>query len=402
MIIAPKIRGFVCTTAHPEGCKNHVMEWIDCVRQRTCFWGVSKPKKVLIIGSSSGFGLASRVVSSFGIGAETIGVFLEKRSTKKRTASPGWYNAAAFEKAAHKSGLYAKSINGDAFSDAIKEQTIRLIQQDWKDGVDLVVYSIASPRRVHPKTGEMFSAVLKPIKQLYRSKTIDVMTGEISEVTIEPATEKEIQDTIAVMGGDDWTLWITSLLENGCLSKEIKTIAFTYIGPEFTHPIYRNGTIGRAKLSLEATARRLHALLQSKLGGQAVISVNKALVTQASVAIPVVPLYISLLYKVMKEKNLHEDCIEQMWRLFRECLYGKNTTFLDTERRVRIDDREMRNDVQSEVQMLWKSVNSKNVNRISDISGYRKDFYKLFGFGLSNVDYEQDVDVDVDIPSIQF
>ena len=398
MIVKPKVRGFICTTAHPQGCEKHVTEWINYVKKQSYL--SSPPKKVLIIGASSGFGLASRIAAAFGASAKTIGVFLEKPASEKRTASPGWYNTAAFEKSAHASGLYAKSINGDAFSDEIKQKTVELIQQDCLGGIDLLIYSIASSRRVHPKTGEIFNSVLKPIGQLYRNTTVDIMTGEVSEVTIEPATKKEIQNTEAVMGGDDWAFWVTVLMENNCLAKEIKTVAFTYIGPHLTHAIYRNGTIGRAKLHLEETAKKLDSLLKSKLEGQAIISVNKALVTQASAAIPVVPLYISLLYKVMKKKNLHEACIEQMWRLFNE-LYHSHNIPIDERGRIRIDDWEMRDDVQAEVKELWQSIKSENVNQISDIAGYRKDFYKLFGFGLSDIDYEKDVDVDVIIPSIK-
>ena len=399
MIVAPKVRGFICTTAHPKGCEKHVTEWIDYIKKQSYLFS-DTPKKVLIIGASTGFGLASRISAAFGVGAKTIGVFFEKPASEKRTASPGWYNTAAFWKATHALGLYANSINGDAFSDDIKQKTVKLIQRDWYGGVDLLIYSIASPRRIHPKTGEIFNSVLKPIGQPYRNKTVDVMTGRVSKVTIEPASEKEIQNTKAVMGGDDWALWVTVLMENNCLAKEIKTVAFTYIGPKLTHAIYRNGTIGRAKLHLEETAKKLDSLLKSKLEGQAIISVNKALVTQASAAIPVVPLYISLLYKVMKKKKLHEACIEQMWRLFSERLYCANNIPVDTKGRIRIDDWEMRDDVQAEVKGLWHSIKSENVDHISDIAGYRKDFYKLFGFGLSGIDYEEDVDIDVALPLI--
>lgn len=400
MIVKPKVRGFICITAHPNGCEKHVTEWIDYVKKQSYLFS-DTPKKVLIIGASTGFGLASRISAAFGVSAKTIGVFFEKPASEKRTASPGWYNTAAFEKAAHTLGLYANSINGDAFSDDTKQKTVKLIQKDWQGGVDLLIYSIASSRRIHPTTGEVFNSVLKPIDRPYRNKTVDFMTGKVSKVTIEPATEKEIQNTKAVMGGDDWALWVTVLMENNCLAKESKTVAFTYIGPKLTHAIYRNGTIGRAKVHLEETAKKLDSLLKSKLEGQAIISVNKALVTQASAAIPIVPLYISLLYKVMKKKNLHEACIEQMWRLFSERLYHRARDIpVDTKGRIRIDDLEMRDDVQAEVKGLWQFIKSENVNRISDIAGYRKDFYKLFGFGLNGIDYEQDVDIDVAIPSI--
>lgn len=301
MIIQPKIRGFICTTAHPEGCTKYVMQWIEYVKKQSCL--NEGPKKVLVIGASTGFGLGSRIVAAFGMGAKTVGVFFEKPANGKRTASAGWYNAAAFEKVARDEELYAKSINGDAFSEEIKQKTIDLIQNDWQGDVDLVIYSIASPRRIHPKSGEVFNSVLKPIGQQYRNKTVNVMTGKVSEIFIEPANEKEIKDTEAVMGGEDWILWIDALLKNNCLAKGIKAVTFTYIGPELTHAIYRNGTIGRAKLHLEKAVKELDIQLKLKLDGRALISVNKALVTHASTAIPVVPLYISLLYKIMKTKK---------------------------------------------------------------------------------------------------
>lgn len=347
MILQPKVRGFICTTAHPEGCARNVIEWISYVKQQLPI--IQGPKKVLIIGASTGFGLASRVVATFGARAKTIGVFYERSANEKRTASPGWYNTAAFEENALIAGFYAKSINGDAFSDSIKRQTIKLIQNDWEGGVDLVIYSIASSTRTHPQTGKVFNAVLKPIGQAYCNKTVDIMTGIVSLILLKPATKKEIKDTQVVMGGDDWALWIKVLLENNCLAKSAKTVAFTYIGPKLTHAIYRNGTIGKAKLHLEKIAKKLDTKLQSTLGGQALISVNKALVTQASAAIPVVPLYISLLYKIMKEKNIHEGCIEQMWRLFKERLYFNKNIPTDLKWRIRIDDLEMRKDVQEKL-----------------------------------------------------
>ena len=400
MILQPKVRGFICTTAHPEGCARHVREWINYVKQQPTI--INGPKKVLIIGASTGFGLASRIVAAFGAVAKTIGVFYERPANGKRTASPGWYNTAAFEESALTAAFYAKSINGDAFSDEIKQQTIKLIQSDWQGRVDLVIYSIASSSRTHPQTGKVFNSVLKPIGQAYYNKTIDIMTGAVSQILLEPATRKEIKDTQAVMGGDDWALWIKALLENSCLAKGIKTVAFTYIGPRLTHAIYRNGTIGKAKLHLEKIAKELDAKLKSTLGGQALISVNKALVTQASAAIPVVPLYISLLYKIMKEKNIHEDCIEQMWRLFKKRLYFNRNIPTDSEGRVRIDDLEMREDVQLEVKQLWEAIkdNNSNIETLSDIAGYRGDFYKLFGFGISNINYEEDIEIDKTIPSI--
>ncbi len=397
MIVQPKVRGFICTTAHPEGCAKHVDHWISYVKSQPPI--KNGPKKVLIIGASTGFGLASRVVAAFGTGAKTIGVFFEKPASDKRTASAGWYNTAAFERHAQAEGLYAKSINGDAFSDEIKQKTIELIKADWQGGVDLVIYSIASPRRTHPKTGAVFNSVLKPIGKTYRNKTVDVMNGTVSEISIEPANEQDIENTVAVMGGEDWEFWIEALLKSDCLAHGAKTVAFTYIGPEMTYDIYRNGTIGKAKEHLEATAKNLDKKLQKDVGGHALISVNKALVTQASAAIPVVPLYISLLYRVMKEKKIHEGCAEQMQRLFGEHLY--QSTSRDSENRVRIDDWEMRPDVQAEVARLWEMINSDNIEKISDIEGYRDDFYRLFGFGIRGIDYTKDVDVNVTIPSIK-
>lgn len=286
------------------------------------------------------------------------------------------------------------------FQRKLSKKTIDLIQNDWQGDVDLVIYSIASPRRIHPKSGEVFNSVLKPIGQQYRNKTVNVMTGKVSEIFIEPANEKEIKDTEAVMGGEDWILWIDALLKNNCLAKGIKAVTFTYIGPELTHAIYRNGTIGRAKLHLEKAVKELDIQLKLKLDGRALISVNKALVTHASTAIPVVPLYISLLYKIMKTKNIHEGCIEQMWRLFSQYLYNNHEIPTDVEGRIRIDDLEMRYDVQQEVERLWHSIGNDNIETISDIAGYRREFYQLFGFDLDNVNYKKEVDIDINIPSI--
>lgn len=396
MIIQPKIRGFICTTAHPEGCKSHVREQIDYVKSQGEFDG---PKKVLVVGASTGYGLASRIAATFGSGAATIGVYFERPASTSRTATAGWYNTAAFEQAAHEAGYYAKSINGDAFSDSIKAQTIELIKQDLGQ-VDLVVYSLASPRRTHPKTGETFSSVLKPIGNAFTNKTVNTNTGEVSNVTIEPANEDEIRHTVAVMGGEDWQMWIDALQEAGVLADGATTIAYSYIGPELTYPVYREGTIGRAKDDLERTAHKLHAQLKD-IGGRAFVSVNKALVTQSSAAIPVVPLYISLLYKVMKQKNLHEGCIEQMHRLFSEKLYSEETVLTDDKGRIRVDDWEMKPEVQEEVEQLWQMVNTENLNEISDFASYRKEFLRLFGFGEEDVDYEQDVNPQVEIPGLQ-
>lgn len=389
MIIRPKVRGFICTTAHPDGCARAIQDQIDSVKRHPPFNG---PKKVLVVGASTGYGLASRIATCFGAGAATLGVFFERPAAGNRTATAGWYNSAAFHEAARNAGHYARSINGDAFSDEIKAETIAAIREDLQE-VDLVVYSLASPRRTHPRTGENFSSVLKPIGHSYTSKTVHVQTGEVSDIAIDPASAEEIAHTIAVMGGEDWQMWIEALDEARVLANGVRTVAYTYIGPEVTHPVYRDGTIGQAKNHLEKTAEALDKRLQAK-SGRAHISVNKAMVTQSSAAIPVVPLYISLLYKVMKEKGCHESCIEQMHRLFADRLYADADAATDSEGRIRIDDREMREDVQREVAALWEQVNTDNLEALSDIESYRTEFLGLFGFGFAGIDYAAEVDPD--------
>ncbi len=393
MIVNPKFRGFICTTAHPVGCAHHVQEQIDYVKSQG---KVAGPKKVLIIGSSTGFGLSSRIVSAFGCGADTIGICFEKAASGKKTATAGWYNTVAFENAASDAGYYAKTINGDAFSNEIKNQTIELIKKDLGQ-VDMVIYSIASPRRTHPITGEVFNSVIKPIDKPYSNKTMDFHNGTVSEITVESATEEEVNHTIGVMGGEDWEMWINALSNAGALAKNAITFAFSYLGPSLTHSIYHEGTIGRAKNHLDKTAKSLAEDFKD-IGLKAYISVNKALVTQASSAIPVVPLYISILFKIMKEKKLHEGCIEQMYRLFANRLYGEEL-LLDDEGRIRIDDLEMRDDVQAEVIKLWENINSDNIYEMSDLEGYRKDFFNLFGFGFAEIDYTKDVETEINIPS---
>jgi enoyl-[acyl-carrier protein] reductase/trans-2-enoyl-CoA reductase (NAD+) len=395
MIIKPKIRGFICTTAHPEGCAAHVKEQIDFVRSQGPLHDM--PKRVLVIGASTGYGLASRIVPAFGGGAATIGVFFEKPGEEGRTGTAGWYNSVAFERAARAEGLYAKSINGDAFSDAVKEQVIALIKQDLGT-VDCVIYSLASPRRTHPRTGVTHNSVLKPNGGTFTAKTVNTDKGVVSEVSIEPSNEQEQSDTVAVMGGEDWEMWIEALRAAGVLAPNATTIAYSYLGPKVTWDIYRNGTIGLAKEDLEATAQRMNAELSTK-GGRAYVSINKALVTQASSAIPVVPLYISMLYKIMKAKGLHEGCIEQITRMFKERLYNGAQPQLDEKQRVRIDDWEMRSDVQSEVETLWDQATTENLNALTDIAGYRAEFLKLFGFGLPGVDYEKESDPVQPLPS---
>lgn len=394
MIIQPKTRGFICTTAHPAGCAKQVEKQIQYVQSKN---KISGPANVLVIGASTGYGLASRIAAAFGAGANTIGVFFDKPAEGVRTASAGWYNSAAFEEQANKAGLKSFSIVGDAFSDAIKDKTIELIKAELGK-VDLVVYSVASPRRTHPVTGETFSSVIKPIGASYSNKTINFHTGEVSDVTIEPATEDEIRQTIAVMGGEDWSMWIDQLSAAGVLTDNATTVAYSYIGPEVTHAIYREGTIGRAKNDLEQTAVKLNAQLGAK-GGRAFVSVNKALVTQSSSAIPVVPLYISALYKVMKEKGLHENCIEQIYRLFSDRLYNNGAANDDGSTLIRIDDWEMRDDVQAEVTERWSNLATDNILELADLEGYREDFFNLFGFRTEGVDYEADVDPAVELPN---
>lgn len=396
MIVHPKVRGFICTTAHPQGCAEHVQEQIDYVRKRSPITG--GPKKVLVIGASTGYGLASRIVSAFGCGAATIGVFFERPAEGKRTATAGWYNTVAFHRAARNAGLYAQSINGDAFSDEIRQQTIDLINKDLGQ-VDCVIYSLASPRRTHPKTGQVYKSVLKPKDKTYTNKSVDFEKNEVIEVSLPPASQEEIDHTIMVMGGEDWQMWIDALKSAGVLSKDAVTVAYSYIGPDVTTPVYRNGTIGAAKDHLEATAHKLDAVMKQS-GGRALVSVNKALVTQSSSAIPFIPLYFVILMKVMKKKNIHEDCIAQTYRLYADRLYNGRPLVripVDGQGRVRVDDYEMRQDVQDEVAALWSNVATTNLKDVADVKGYEEDFLKLFGFGFSKVDYNREVEVDLPI-----
>ncbi|MDA9234726.1 trans-2-enoyl-CoA reductase family protein [Polaribacter sp.] len=395
MIIEPRTRGFICLTAHPEGCAQNVKNQIDYVTSKGKIAGA---KKVLVIGSSTGFGLASRITSAFGSDAATIGVFFDKPASPNRPASPGFYNTAAFEEAAHKAGLYAKSINGDAFSNEIKEQVVNLIKQDLGQ-IDLIIYSLASPVRTHPVSGKRFKSVLKPIGENFTNKTVDFHTGNVSEISINPAEGEDIENTVTVMGGADWKMWMDALHEANVLAEGVKTVAYSYIGPEVTKPVYRNGTIGAAKDDLEAKAFTITDALKA-INGNAYVSVNKALVTQASSAIPVIPLYISLLYKIMKEEGIHEGCIEQIQRLYSQRLYAGDLS-LDEKGRIRVDDWEMREDIQAKVIKLWESATTENLPEIGDLEGYSTDFYNLFGFKVPGVDYTKDVNEMVSIPSIQ-
>jgi len=379
------MRGFISLTAHPAGCEQSVLKQIEYVKSKGKIDG---PKRVLVIGASTGFGLASRISSAFGSEAATIGVFFEKEPQPEKTASPGWYNTAAFSKIAHAEGLYAKNINGDAFSNEIKQKTIELIKADLGQ-IDMVIYSLASPVRTHPVTGITHRSVLKPIGQSYSNKTVDFHSGKVTEVSIEPASEEEIANTVAVMGGEDWEMWMDALQAAEVLADKALTIAYSYIGPSVTEPIYRKGTIGRAKDHLEATAKTINEKLEVT-GGKAYVSVNKALVTQASSAIPVIPLYISLLFKVMKNKKIHEGCIEQIQRLYADKLFSGRDVPTDKAGRIRIDDWEMREDVQTEVAKLWEEATTETIHTIGDLNGYTKDFKNLFGFGFKTIDYHRD------------
>lgn len=390
MIVKPKIRGFICTTAHPIGCKAIVKEQIDFVKSQPKANGA---KKVLVIGSSMGYGLASRIVSAYSFNAATLGVIFDKQGSGSRTGTAGWYNTAAFEEFAHADGLYAKTVNGDAYSKEIKDRVIEIIKADLGK-VDMVVYSLAAPRRTVGDT--VYNSVLKTVGEPYTNKTIDLKNKSVSDITISPATEEEIEATVKVMGGEDWKEWIDALKKADAITDNAITVAYSYIGPEVTHPIYADGSIGKAKDHLFKTAQEITA---QNDGIKAYISVNKALVTQSSAAIPVVPLYISILYKVMKENGVHEGCIEQMYRLFNQKLFNGETV-VDSENRIRLDDLEMRSEIQTAVQKLWNEISTENLDTHTDLDGYWQDFYRLFGFDAQNVDYDEDVDIEKMIPSL--
>lgn len=392
MIVQPKVRGFICTTAHPEGCRAIVKEQIDYVKAQPKTEG---PKKVLVIGASMGYGLSSRIAAAYSCGAATLGVIFDRNGSEKRTGTAGWYNTAAFESFAKADGLYARTVNGDAYSKEVKEEVISIIKKDLGK-VGMVVYSLAAPKRVLAD-GTVCGSVLKTTGEPYTNKTIDLKNRTISEVTIGPATEEEIENTVKVMGGEDWRDWIEALSAADVLEKDAVTVAYSYIGPEITHPIYADGSIGRAKEHLYRTAQEMNEELS---GVRAYVSVNKALVTQSSAAIPVVPLYISILYKVMKEKGVHEGCIEQMYRLFHDKLYGIAVR-TDTNGYIRLDDYEMQPDVQEEVLKVWDALSNENLEANADLDGYWEDFYRLFGFHAKNVDYDADVDAVVPIAHVE-
>lgn len=394
MKIQPRVRGFICTNAHPTGCAAHVNEQIAYIQQQpTVAEGEQAPKKVLVIGASTGYGLASRITAAFGCGAATMGVFFEKAPTERKTASAGYYNSAAFEDAARKAGLYAKSFNGDAFSHDMKARVIEQIKADLGQ-VDLVVYSLASPRRTDPDSGETFSSVLKPIGQSYTAKNLNTDTLKVADMTVEPANDEEIANTVKVMGGEDWELWVNALADAGVLAEGCKTVAYTYLGDKLTWPIYGHATIGKAKEDLDRAADALRTRLTS-LGGDARVAVLKALVTQSSSAIPIMPLYISTLYKVMKENGTHEGCIEQLYRLYTEGLYTESPR-LDSDARLRMDEKELAASVQDSVGDLWPQVTEDNLFELTDYQGYRDEFLKLFGFGVKGVDYDAELSPLVD------
>lgn len=385
MIIKPKIRGFICTTTHPTGCAANVREQIAYTKEKGEIAGA---KRVLVIGSSSGYGLSSRIAAAFGCGAATIGVFFEKPGTERKTGTAGWYNAAEFDKAAHEAGLYAKSLNGDAFSHEAKAKTIELIKEDLGQ-IDLVVYSLASPVRKMPDTGEVVRSALKPIGEPYRSTAIDTNKDVIIDAEIEPATQEEIDSTVTVMGGEDWELWLNALNDAGVLADGAKSVAYSYIGSDITWPIYWDGALGKAKQDLDRAAGEINSMLGAK-GGQGNVAVLKSVVTQASSAIPVMPLYLSMVFKVMKEQGLHEGCMEQVQRLFATGLYG-DTAVMDDGNRFRIDDWELREDIQQACRDMWPQITSENLFDMTDYQYYKDEFLKLFGFGVESVDYEADV-----------
>lgn len=387
MIVEPKVKGFICTTAHPVGCEKNVLQQIAYVKEQGQIKGA---KKVLVIGASTGYGLASRITAAFGMGADTIGVLFDKEASGRRTATPGYYNTRAFDKAAKEAGLYAKSINGDAFSKEIKEQVIAAIKEDMGK-VDLVVYSLASPRRTTPD-GTSYVSSLKTIGEAFTQKNWNLRDDTISDATIPAATPEEIEATVKVMGGEDWIDWMDALGEADVLEDNAVTIAYSYIGPKLTYPIYHEGTIGMAKKHLSESAGVITDKLAAK-GIHAYVSVNKALVTQASSAIPVVPLYLSVLYKVMKEKGIHEGCIEQMYRLFKDKVFGDAGVTTGNDGMIHVDDWEMREDVQAEVMDIWEKINSETLLELADTEGYWNDFYNMFGFKIEGVDYSADVEV---------
>ncbi len=386
MIIQPKIRGFICINAHPVGCAAHVNEQIAATKEQAFPTGQGQPKNVLVIGASTGYGLASRITAAFGYQASTLGIFFEKPPTDRKTASAGYYNSAAFEHAAHADGLYAKSINGDAFSNEIKQQAIDLIKADLGK-IDLVVYSLASPRRTDPNDGAVYSSTLKPIGQAYTSKNLNTDTQVVGEISVEPANDEEIANTVKVMGGEDWEMWIDALSSAGVLSEDCKSVAYTYIGDKLTKPIYGHATIGKAKEDLDRASSALNAT--NKVAAN--VSVLKAVVTQSSSAIPVMPLYLAILFKEMQAAGTHEGCIGQLHRLYKECIYN-DAPRLDDENRFRVDELELLPEMQAKIEAIWPQVTTENLHELSDFAEYQREFLRLFGFRIDGVDYEVEVD----------
>jgi len=387
VVIKPKVRGFICTTTHPAGCEANVNQQIDVIKKAGPV--ANGPKKVLVIGSSTGYGLSARIAAAFGSDAATIGVFLEKAATEKKTASAGWYNSAAFDKAAKAAGLYSKSFNGDAFSHEMKAKVVETIKEDLGE-IDLLVYSLASPVRRLPDSGELVRSALRPIGEVYRSKAVDTNKDILVDVEIEPANDEEIANTVTVMGGEDWELWVKALRDGGVLADGVKTVAFGYIGTDITWPIYWHGTLGKAKEDVDRAAAAITESL-ADINGQANVAVLKSVVTQASAAIPVMPIYIATSFKIMKELGIHEGCIEQLSRLYHTQLYNSQPD-LDEMRRYRMDDWELRDDVQSKCIKILPEVNDDNLFALTDFQKYKDEFLRLFGFGLDGVDYDADVD----------
>ena len=394
MIIKPRVRGFMCITSHPSGCEKNVRDQIDYIRAQE---SIDAPKRVLVIGSSTGYGLSARITAAFGSGASTLGVFFEKPGSERKPGTAGWYNSAAFHKYAEEDGLYAKSINGDAFSDDIKKTAIETIKSDMGQ-VDLVIYSLAAPRRQHPVTGEVFNSTLKPVGKDITMLGINTDKEVIQEFSLEKATTKEIEDTVAVMGGEDWQMWLDALSAAGVLADGAKTTAFTYIGEKMTWDLYWDGTIGQAKKDLDTKVLSIREKL-AQTGGDARVSVLKAVVTQSSSAIPVMPLYLAMLFKEMKAEGSHEGCIEQLYRLFTEGLYCDNPR-LDSEGRLRMDELEMRPNIQDKVAESWAKISTENLHSLTNFEGYKQDFLGLFGFNIAGVDYEADVNPEVAIANL--
>ena len=394
MIIKPRVRGFMCITTHPTGCEANVLNQINYIKNQA---KVDMPKRVLVIGSSTGYGLAARISAAFGGGASTLGIFFEKPGTERKPGTAGWYNSAAFHKYAEQDGLYAKSINGDAFSNEVKQQAIDIIKEDLGQ-IDLVIYSLAAPRRQHPETGEVYNSTLKPIGKNVTMQGINTDKEQVQEFTLEAATQHDIDQTVAVMGGDDWQMWIDALDSAGVLAEGFKTTAFTYIGEKITWDLYWDGTIGQAKKDLDKKVLAIREKLQAK-GGDARVSVLKAVVTQASSAIPIMPLYLAMLFKEMKQKGTHEGCIEQLYRLFTECLYHDSPR-TDEEGRLRVDELEMDPEVQAIIAQNWASISDDNLSELADFESYKREFLNLFGFEIAGVDYDADVNPEVDIPEL--